>query len=145
MFSWWEDLWHPSSWTSEMQTPWIWHKWRKKKFSMDWLTSVQWATKGCSQWCKISMGTCFVWCAGGTVLGPLLFSLYINYIMVRIQFKIRLFSDDCVCYRQTDSIEDTSKFLYENMPIQIYWKLYHQTMKIFRWKILIFFLFLLKT
>ena len=34
---------------------------------------------------------------------------------------------------------------YENTPIQIYWKLYHQKMKIFRWKILIFFIFLLKT
>ena len=28
---------------------------------------------------------------------------------------------------------------YENIPIQIYWKFYHQKMKIFRWKILIFF------
>ena len=34
---------------------------------------------------------------------------------------------------------------YENMPIQIYWKFYHQTMNIFRQKILIFFIFLLKT
>ena len=34
---------------------------------------------------------------------------------------------------------------YENTPIQIYWKFYHQKMKIFRWKILIFFIFLLKT
>ena len=28
---------------------------------------------------------------------------------------------------------------YENKPIQIYWKFYHQKMKIFSWKILIFF------
>ena len=33
---------------------------------------------------------------------------------------------------------------YENTPIQMYWKFYHQKMKIFRWKILIFFTFLLK-
>ena len=33
----------------------------------------------------------------------------------------------------------------ENIPIQIYWKFYHQNMKILRWKILIFFIFLLKT
>ena len=26
---------------------------------------------------------------------------------------------------------------YENMPIQIYWKFYHQKMKIFRYKILL--------
>ena len=34
---------------------------------------------------------------------------------------------------------------YETTPIQIYWEFYHQKMKIFRWKTLIFFLFLLKT
>ena len=33
---------------------------------------------------------------------------------------------------------------YENMPIQIYWKFYHQRMIVFRWKILIFFILLLK-
>ena len=30
--------------------------------------------------------------------------------MVGIEFVIRLFTDDCVCYRQIDSIEYTSKF-----------------------------------
>ena len=44
-----------------------------------------------------------------TVLGPLLFSLYINDIMVGIESEIRLFADDCVCYHQIDSTEDTSK------------------------------------
>ena len=44
-----------------------------------------------------------------TVHGPLLFSLYINHIMVRIESEIRLFADDCVCCRQIDSTEDTSK------------------------------------
>ena len=32
---------------------------------------------------------------------------------------------------------------YENTPIQVYWKFYHQNLKMFRWKIL-FFLFLPK-
>ena len=45
----------------------------------------------------------------GTVLGPVLFSLYVNDIMVGIESEIRLFADECVCYRQIDSIEDTSK------------------------------------
>ena len=63
------------------------------------------ATKGCSQWCKIVMGTCFSGVPQGTVLGQLLFSLYINDIIVEIESEIRLFADDCVCYRQTDSIE----------------------------------------
>ena len=34
-----------------------------------------------------------------TVLGPLLISLHINDIMSDIESEIRLFADDCVCYR----------------------------------------------
>ena len=34
---------------------------------------------------------------------------------------------------------------YENMPIQIYWAFYHQKMKTVGWKILVVFIFLLKT
>ena len=45
----------------------------------------------------------------GTVLGPLLFSLHVNYIMSDIEFEIRLFADDCVCYREIKDIEDTLK------------------------------------
>ena len=55
------------------------------------------------------MGTRFVWCAAGTVLSALLFSLYINDIMVGIESEIPLFANDCVCYCQIDSTEDTSK------------------------------------
>ena len=43
----------------------------------------------------------------GTVLGPLLFSLYINDI--RIDSQIRLFADYCVCYRKIRTVEDTLK------------------------------------
>ena len=46
----------------------------------------------------------------GTVLGPLLFSLYINYIITDIDSEIRLFADDCVCYREIKDTEDTVKF-----------------------------------
>ena len=58
-----------------------------------------------SQWAPVLSGV-----PQGTVLGPLLFSLYINDIMDGIESEIRLFADDCVCYHKTDSIEDTSKF-----------------------------------
>ena len=44
----------------------------------------------------------------GTVLGPLLFSLYINDISADIESEIRLFADDCVCYREIKN-EDTLK------------------------------------
>ena len=45
----------------------------------------------------------------GTVLGPLLFSLHINDIMSDIESEIRLFADDCVCYREIKDKEDTLK------------------------------------
>ena len=43
----------------------------------------------------------------GTVLGPLLFSLYINDISSDIESEIRLFADDCVCCREIKVEEDT--------------------------------------
>ena len=57
-----------------------------------------------SQWAPVLSGV-----PQGTVLGPLLFSLYINDIMVGIESEIHLFADACVCYHQIYSIEDTSK------------------------------------
>ena len=45
----------------------------------------------------------------GTVLGPLLFSLYINDILSDIESEIRLFADDCVCYREIKDEKDTMK------------------------------------
>ena len=44
-----------------------------------------------------------------TVLGPLLFSLYINDISSDIESEIRLFADDCICYREIKDEEDTLK------------------------------------
>ena len=45
----------------------------------------------------------------GTVLGLLLFSLYINDISTDIDSEIRLFVDDCVCYLEIKDTEDTLK------------------------------------
>ena len=45
----------------------------------------------------------------GTILGPLLLSLYINDISTAIDSEIRLFADDCVCYREIKDTEDTVK------------------------------------
>ena len=42
----------------------------------------------------------------GTVLGPLMFLLYINDITANISSGIRLFADDCVLYRIIQSEED---------------------------------------
>ena len=45
----------------------------------------------------------------GTVLGPLLFLLYINDITENIDSELRLFADDCVCSREIKDTEDTVK------------------------------------
>ena len=55
------------------------------------------------------MGSSFVGCTQGTVLGPLLFSLYINDISSDIESEIRLFADDRVCYREIKDEVDTMK------------------------------------
>ena len=59
-----------------------------------------------SDWTPVSSGV-----PQGTVLGPLLFSLYINDITTDIDSEIRLFADDCFCYREIKikSTEDTVK------------------------------------
>ena len=43
----------------------------------------------------------------GTVLGPLMFLLYINDIDENISSTVRLFADDCIMYRIIDSLEDS--------------------------------------
>ena len=45
----------------------------------------------------------------GAVLGPLLFSLYINDISTDIESEVRLFADDCVCYGEIKEKEDILK------------------------------------
>ena len=45
----------------------------------------------------------------GTVLGPSLFSLYINDISSDIESKIIFFADDCVCCHEIKDEEDTMK------------------------------------
>ena len=54
-----------------------------------------------SDWASVVSGV-----PQGSVLGPLLFSLHINDIMSDIVSEIRLFADDCVCYREIKDIEE---------------------------------------
>ena len=43
----------------------------------------------------------------GTVLGPLMFLIYINDIDENISSTVRLFADDCVVYRVNNSEQDS--------------------------------------
>ena len=60
---------------------------------------------------EVRKGSSFVGCPAqqGTVLGPLLFSLYIKDISTYIESEIRLCADDCVCYREIKEKEDIVK------------------------------------
>ena len=54
-----------------------------------------------SEWIHVSSGV-----PQGTVLGPILFNIFINDITDHIDSEIRLFADDCVCYRKIRSSDD---------------------------------------
>ena len=59
----------------------------------------------------------------------------------KIMDECRSWSDIAFCFAQASLLEYLGRYStiihikiyhYENMPIQIYWKFYHQKMKIFR-------------
>ena len=56
----------------------------------------------------------------GTVLGPLMFLIYINNINQNIQSLVRLFADDCVLYRVIKSSEDC-RHLQEDLNHLVHW------------------------
>ena len=56
----------------------------------------------------------------GTVLGPLMFLLYINDISTGIGSSIRLFADDCVLYRTIKTTEDHDH-LQEDLNTLVEW------------------------
>ena len=56
----------------------------------------------------------------GNDLGHLLFSLHTNDIMSDIESEIRLFADDCVCFREIKNKEDTLK-LRKNIYRLVIW------------------------
>ena len=57
----------------------------------------------------------------GTVLGPLLFLVYINDLPFRVKATPRLFADDCFLYRVINSPED-AQALKEDLDALQQWK-----------------------
>ena len=50
----------------------------------------------------------------GTILGTILFLIYINDIADNLRCKCRLYADDCVLYDEVNSIDDV-KLLQEDL------------------------------
>ena len=67
-----------------------------------------------SDWAPVLSGV-----SQGTVLGPLLFSLYINDTTKSIDSELRLFADDCICYREIKNRKDTMKLQEDYRPFRV--------------------------
>ena len=58
-----------------------------------------------SSWISVTSGV-----PQGTVLGPLLFLIYINDIVHNLNSKIKLFADDAVLYSEVSNVQDVNLF-----------------------------------
>ena len=131
---------------SERRSFWLWYRIpqfgsRVKRTSDQMAQFVSWALKRYI-FQMISVGTCAFLTLAFKVdiyAGVKLFSAL--YVKIALLHNNRLGIDS----HPNSSMESYSSH-YKNTPIKIYWKFYYQKKKkIFRWKILIFFIFLLKT
>ena len=57
----------------------------------------------------------------GTVLGPLLFLIYINDLPENLHSSAKLFADDCLLYREVNTTSDTNK-LQEDLDMLQKWE-----------------------
>ena len=73
-----------------------------------------------SSWKSVTSGV-----SQGTVLGPLLFLIFINDIVENLSSEIRLFADDCILYRQIKLPPDNLA-MQKDIDTLHYWSLQWQ-------------------
>ena len=81
----------------------MWYCAKLAPFISIWLVS-----KNSGKWCTVILAPCLSGVPQGTVLGPLLFLIYIDDIVLGIDSEIRLFADDCILYRLIRNLCDSA-------------------------------------
>ena len=72
------------------------------------------ATSNCRWLNFCSMDSSEIWCpTGNSVIGPLMFLIYINDIGDKVSSSLWPFADDCVLYRTITSLEDSKQLQYD--------------------------------
>lgn len=66
----------------------------------------------------------------GSVLGPLLFLIYINDLPVNVSSNIRLFADDCVLYRPITNSIDSSSLQDDLLKIQAWCNQWYMSLNV---------------
>ena len=78
-----------------------------------------------SKWVRVKPGV-----PQGTVLGPLLFLIFINDIAVGTSCTLRLFADDCLLYQVIDSARDAELLQHDLHLITEWCKLWQMRLNL---------------
>ena len=87
------------------------HRYGVPKNMMNWIDSFLSNRQQCVvvNGCKSEESVVVSGIPQGTVLGPIIFLIHISDIADNVTSEIRLFADDCVCYREINNSNDCAE------------------------------------